>query len=98
MVQERCNDVDSKHCAKMWEKISLGLYEHMNFRWGKMSRCTRKERYVIVSSLAKIWKLRERRKRILKGQCFLYLCKEEVKLRVKGYNKARYVPSANMLS
>jgi hypothetical protein len=38
----------AKHCAKMSEKISLGLYEHMKFRWGKMSRCTGKEKYVIL--------------------------------------------------
>jgi len=63
-----------------------------------MSRCTRKESYVIVSSLAKMWKLRRRRKRSLKGKRLLNLRKKEVKLRVKGYNKARYVPSANMSS
>jgi len=38
------------------------------------------------------------RKRSLKGQCLLYLRKEEVKLMVKGYNKASYVPSANISS
>lgn len=80
------------------EKIAVGLYEQMGFRWVKMSRCTRKESYVIVSSLAKMWKLRRRRKRSLKGKRLLNLRKKEVKLRVKGYNKARYVPSANMSS
>ena len=78
----------------MSEKISLGLYEHKKLRWGKMSRCTGNDRYVTVSSLAITWKLRGTGKRSLKGQCLLYIHKEELKLRVKGYNKARYVPSA----
>ena len=41
--------------------------------------------------------MRGTKKGSLNGQFLLYLRKEEVKLRVKGYNKARYVPSANML-
>jgi hypothetical protein len=44
------------------------------------------------------WKMRGTKKRSLKGQCLLYLRKEEVKLRVKVYNKARYVQTANMSS
>jgi hypothetical protein len=39
-------------CAKISEKISLDLNEHMNFRWVKVSRCTGKEICVIMLSLS----------------------------------------------
>jgi hypothetical protein len=43
----------AKLCAKISEKISLDLNEHMNFPWVKMSRCNGKEiQYVIMLSLS----------------------------------------------
>jgi hypothetical protein len=63
-----------------------------------MSRCIGNEKYMILSSLAITWKMGGKKKRSLKGQCLLYLRKAEVKFWVKAYNKARYVPTANMSS